>query len=587
MIEKFYIGFNLGFNSSAALLSNVRGVVAAISQERLNGVKNTKEIPFEAIIECCKIAKVKIVDGIACSHYQEFSFEEIQKYVSNKYKRIVEKHESDKNIFRLFEEILLENGICLRCSRMHRIEHHRAHANSAKAIYGESSEYVSITSDGFGDGYSSRIVYHCNGFDEILSSTKLKDSVALIYQFVTGALGFKMHQHEGKITGLAAYGNPIYRDKFEETLYGIYDSSPNEFSNGFEIDRSKLLELDAEEKKLLADTKIIDFEDFLRLKKTVFNMINQILEEDGNDLATKKNIASTIQCISEEITTKWIERVVLNKIGKNKKLKCYLAGGLFANVKINQRIKELDIFDEVLVAPPMGDEGTSIGAAYELMMFDGNFGFNLFEKNTSFVYSGSSMKSDVDCDVTPVYYDDEQLVEKIAEALKAKKIVCLCRGRMEFGPRALCHRSILYDCTDKETNSWLNEQLGRTEFMPFAPVLLEEDAQDLFYNFASDKTTKFMTMTFNCKDEFINNYPAAAHIDGTARPQVLFKDDCDEFMRNVLQKYKEKTGLKVLINTSFNLHNYPIIENSKTAYESWKKSNTDVLIINNNWFERN
>lgn len=584
MGEKFYLGFNLGFNSSAALLSNVRGVVAAISQERLNGTKNTKEIPFEAIVKCCKIAGVNRIDGIAYSHYQEFSFEEVQRYVSAKYKYAVEKHEQDKDLFLLFKEVLSDNDIHLTCSEMHRIEHHKAHANSGLAIYGEAKEYISITSDGFGDGCSSRIVYHHEESDEILSSIALKDSVALVYQFVTGALGFKMHQHEGKITGLAAYGKNVYRDKFLETLYRDWAAEPGESSNGFEVDRNKLLELDEQEKELLINTKIIDFEDFLRLKKTVFKMVEDILAERDRSFEAKKDIAATVQDLAEEIVVGWVEKIVVNKIGATKKLNCYLAGGLFANVKINQKIKEIGIFDQVLVAPPMGDEGTSIGAAYELIKND--FGrFFLFDKNTDFVYSGSEMKYD-NFNENADYYDDEQLVEKIAEALKNKKIICLCRGRMEFGPRALCHRSILYDCTDKETNSWLNNQLGRTEFMPFAPVLLEEDADDLFYNFSKDKTSKFMTMTFDCKDEFVSNYPAATHVDNTARPQVLFDDDCDEFMRNVLKKYKEKTGLKVLINTSFNLHNYPIIESAEVAYYSWKKSNTDVLIINNYWFEK-
>jgi carbamoyltransferase len=90
-----------------------------------------------------------------------------------------------------------------------------------------------------------------------------------------------------------------------------------------------------------------------------------------------------------------------------------------------------------------------------------------------------------------------------------------------------------------------------------------------------------MTMTFDCTEEFKNDYKAACHIDGTARPQILFKDDCDNFVYGLLEMYEQKTGKKALINTSFNLHNYPIIESAKVAIESWKESNTDMLIINN------
>jgi len=157
---------------------------------------------------------------------------------------------------------------------------------------------------------------------------------------------------------------------------------------------------------------------------------------------------------------------------------------------------------------------------------------------------------------------------------------------MEFGPRALCHRSILYNCDTKETNDWLNKKLSRTEFMPFAPVCMEEFADQLFEDLDGGRdSAKLMTMTFNCTEVFADAYPAACHIDNTARPQIVSKNE-DEFTWKILSQYYALTLKKALINTSFNLHNWPIIATKEVALDSWLKSDTDCLLIENVMIEK-
>ena len=236
----------------------------------------------------------------------------------------------------------------------------------------------------------------------------------------------------------------------------------------------------------------------------------------------------------------------------------------------------------------MGDEGTCVGAAMSLSLpltkpvLPQSCGTKI-----TYTYDdiNNYLKKHNVIDSYKVTEFDNS-IEEIANRLSNNKIVCLVRENMEFGPRALCHRSILYNCDTKETNDWLNKKLSRTEFMPFAPVCRKEVADDLFVNLdGGRKSAKFMTMTFDCTQEFINNYPAACHIDNTARPQIIHKED-DEYMWNILAKYEEKTGKKALINTSFNLHNWPIIENAEVAIDSWIKSDTDCLVINNVFIEK-
>ena len=575
-MEKFYLGISLGFNSSACVMSNQRGILAAISQERLNGEKNTKEVPFDAALKCLEIANVSEIETICVSHYEEISNEYLLKYS----KHPIGGYNWQEMIVSFFEK----HGISVES--ICRVDHHDAHAFSTFGFYGLPKEdSILITSDGFGDGSSGRIVDLSAGK---LSDVSLENSIALVYQFVTGALGFKEHQHEGKITGLAAFGNPIYLENFEN----MYDEV--DFGNCLSF-KSNLVSLSYEEMEKVKESKIIDFDKFLKLKKTVYALVNELIDNG----AKREDIAASVQRFSEKWTLNWIANSLKNNL--DKKYNAYLAGGLFANVKINQIIKDFGFFKNVYVCPAMGDEGTAVGAVIATMLSVNDSEFDV-ENSSKKVISGSSVDGDEDTydhicalvnqnrlqDEMRVTFNryTSQTIDFISDALAHNKIVCLMRDKMEFGPRALCHRSILYNCNSKDTNDWLNKKLGRTEFMPFAPVCVEEFADELFLNLDGGRdSAKFMTMTFDCTPEFVQNYPAACHIDNTARPQIVSYDD-DNFMWSVLMKYYSLTGRKALINTSFNLHNNPIIESEKVGFESWLTSGTDILVIGNVIVER-
>lgn len=560
------LGLSLGFNSSACIYSTERGLLAAISQERLNGQKNTKELPLEAAVKCCKIAEIDTIDRIAISHYEEITDEYFNRY-GERYNLAAMSWQNK------ILSYLISNDLHIMNNNIIRVDHHNAHGFSTFAFYNAPKfGDIIITSDGFGDGYSATIARAGVGF---VSWVKLKNSIALVYQFVTGALGYKEHQHEGKITGLAAFGEPKYINDFN-SLY-----SPSLTGNFIDFN-TKHYDLTEDEKEQVKKSAIIDFEDFLKLKKAVYGLVNDLLSKG----AEPKDIAATVQEWAEFYTIKWIKANVLTSENN-----CYLAGGLFANVKINQRIKDMGIFKNVYVCPAMGDEGTAVGAALAVANEDCKINISPNQCGTIADMSEVNHWFDIHC-LNKIAYklhrieDDSELANWIAQQLSKSRIVCLVKGKMEFGPRALCHRSILYNCDTKETNTWLNDKLGRTEFMPFAPVTREEVADDLFKNLDGGRdSAKHMTMTFDCTEEFIQNYPAACHIDNTARPQIVSKDE-DPFIWNVLECYQNITGKKALINTSFNLHNNPIIESTDVAVSSWLKSDTDVLIIGNTIIEK-
>ena len=150
---------------------------------------------------------------------------------------------------------------------------------------------------------------------------------------------------------------------------------------------------------------------------------------------------------------------------------------------------------------------------------------------------------------------------------------------MEFGPRALCHRSIIYHCKDVSINNWLNKRLKRTEFMPFAPVTIEELAPKCYQGWEKNHiASKYMTVTYNCTPEMVKDCPATVHIDNTARPQVISKND-EKLMHRILTGWYQKTGGLSLINTSFNKHEEPIVCNPYDAIDGLVDCQVDVLAI--------
>jgi carbamoyltransferase len=175
---------------------------------------------------------------------------------------------------------------------------------------------------------------------------------------------------------------------------------------------------------------------------------------------------------------------------------------------------------------------------------------------------------------------------RIAGLLAQGRVVARFTGRMEYGPRALGHRSILYQTTDATVNDWLNDKLQRTEFMPFAPATLSEHAQHYYEGLAgAEDPARFMTITFDCTRRMKRESPGVVHADGTARPQLIDAATAPDF-EQILRAYHELTGLPSLINTSFNMHEEPIVCTPDDALRSFQQGNLDYLAIGN-WLVAN
>ncbi len=420
------------------------------------------------------------------------------------------------------------------------ISHHYAHA--ASAYYGSGyTDALVVTMDGAGDGDSAHVYDVRNGTWKLLHQVPAFDSLGGYYGYVTHVCGFTAGKHEGKITGLAAHGTDAYRDVLDRFI--VYrDGTMVNVGNAF---------FTAAVKKLQA-----------------------ALPSNFN----RADLAASIQLVSEDITGSFIG----HWRGVTGARNIALAGGLFSNVKINQRVHELDGVESVYVYPAMSDEGLAAGAALALYA-DRAPGRGGGSRCCETVYLGPEFS---DAEITKAfdgegvpYRRPNEIECEIADLISQGYVVARVAGRMEYGPRALGNRSILYRPDEVAVNDWLNKRLRRTEFMPFAPSTLEEDADKSYDNLDGARdSARFMTITFQCSDEMRRLCPGVVHVDNTARPQIVRQKDNPGYYR-ILQEFKARTGLSSIVNTSFNIHEEPIVCTPGDAIRAFKIGHLDVLAM--------
>lgn len=436
-----------------------------------------------------------------------------------------------------------------------RFDHHWCHAASAYYPSGFDKALV-VSLDGMGDYYSSRILRGEQGKLHNLKSYFYEEApFALNYEIVTAMLGFNVLRHAGKITGLAAYGkdNP----DCDEALNDLYT-----------------------EMWKTGSRKSYNYDDYLRSHEDGIKRLTDMREKRFGQFS-REDIAYALQ--------KRTEHQVCDFIGKWKDAhpdlhNIALAGGIFGNVKLNQRIKEMG-FKRIFIQPAMSDAGLCFGAAL-LEAANQNGGrlepFQLKHVFLGFQFSDEECREALESQNLPFkYYNDKEICEVVARFITEKKVVAHYYGKMEFGPRALGNRSILYSASDPTVNTWLNKQLKRTEFMPFAPAVLCEYASDYFLNIqGAEHAAEFMTITFDCAKKAREDIPAAIHVDNTARPQLVHKDHNPRFY-NIISEYYKISGIPALINTSFNMHEEPIVATPYDAIRAFKQGGLDVLVLGN------
>ena len=526
------LGYQVEHDSNVALFQNEH--LFSVAEERLSRIKKDKTPPILGLnLINSKIESRVDAPIITCS------FNSIEQYEA-----IYNKPEflPKKELKKLKQNVkqLQDLGANFFAG------HHHSHACGAYFTSGLEEATVLTYDGGIScEPWLASISKGDKGKLDTVKNFSLNDgaAIAIRYQAITMLLGFKPSEEEGKVTGLSAHGQVK-----EECVSALR----------------------------IAFEKCNDDPDYY--------WFGQFGKDNSNilELFSNQDIAAAIQNITEVDTTKFIKDNIINIRETN----LVLAGGLFANVKLNKIIQELG-FKSIYIYPAMGDDGLALGAIYAYLNSKGLSKVNSIKN----VYLGNSY-SEIEIVNSLFTYQDikwERLTnveEEIAKLLAQGKVIGRFNEAMEFGPRSLGNRSILCTAENHSINEVLNTKLNRTEFMPFAPVTLKEFASEMYVNLNGiENCTKYMTICVDCTDRMKEISPAVVHIDGTARPQLI-DEETNRSYYNILREYYKITGIPNLINTSFNMHGEPIVCSPDDAIRSFINGGLDYLAIGNFLVER-
>lgn len=563
----YTLGINAAFHDSAACIIKDGILLAAAEDERFTHFKHGKrpvpfstwELPFHAIDYCLQVARINLsdVDHVA--------------YSFDPYLLIPDQFKSDHSIgipfipggtqpsewLNPWDPLFLSSilnapsqlvdgyphhlqkrfkGATTSGFKWHFVEHHVAHAASA-FLPSPFSKAAVLTLDGRGEQATTTYNIGKGNAMTRIGEVKMPHSLGLLYERLTTYLGFLHSSDEYKVMALASYGKPVFVKDFREIITvgekGQYTITDERFEERFGP---------------------------TRLRHEEFT-------------AHHFNIAHSLQFVLEETVlelTNWLYK-------ETKEENLCMAGGVALNCVLNARIRDRGPFKNIWVQPAAGDSGTALGAAEWI---DAQERQSITKDFTmDHVYWG------------PEYTDDEiekflkwakvpyrkldNVAEEGADILAQDKIIGWYQGRMEFGPRALGSRSILASPISSQMQSRLNEVKDREDFRPVAPVVLEEDAPEWF---EGAEYSPFMLFIYDVKPDKADKIPAVRHTDGTARIQTVNSTQHQQYY-NLIKAFKEKTGVPVLVNTSFNTLGKPIVSSPRDAVECFWSSPFDALII--------
>ena len=592
---KSILGISAFYHDSAASILIDGKIVAAAQEERFTRIKHDASYPHNAIEFVLKYANLKLneVDQIIFFEKPFLKFERLlETYVAfaprgfKSFCKAMPIWLKEK----LFQKKFLLNKLKNHDSRFNDQEkiffsdHHLSHAASA-FFPSPFEEAIVLTADGVGEWATTTVAVGKGNNLEIKKEIHFPHSLGLLYSAFTYYTGFKVNSGEYKLMGLAPYGEPIFTDQIyklidikEDGTFRL-DQSYFNYATGFTMTNEKFNSLFGQKERKTKSENLSQFH---------------------------MNIASSIQKVTEEIMIKLAKSIQKEYGLKN----LCLAGGVALNCVANGKILKEQIFENVWIQPAAGDAGGSLGAALALWHIEQN-NPRTANKNDSMQgsylgpeYNQKEIEEELmNAGANYKILEEDDLINKSAEDISKGKAIGWFQGRMEFGPRALGARSILGDPRSPDMQKNLNLKVKyRESFRPFAPSVLKENVSEWF-DFEYD--SPYMLMVANVKDkikitmtseqkklfgiEKLNikrsEIPAVTHVDYSARIQTVYKNTNEKYY-NLINKFKEKTGCPVVVNTSFNVRGEPIVNTPVDAFNCFMGTELDILVIGNCYLEK-
>lgn len=567
----FILGINAYHADSSAALFKDGKLVAASEEERFTRMKHWAGFPKLTIEFCLKEAGISIkdVDYITIGRdpkakiYSKFKF--LLKNPALGFSILQNRIKNRHQISTLSEEIYkidYSTNLEKINKKLNYIEHHRSHL--ASAFFASPFDEAAIISlDGSGDFTTTMLATGKGNKIDVLDSVDFPCSLGLFYTAFTQFLGFLKYGDEYKVMGLAPYGKPIYIDKLKEIIELTNDGLFNWNSKYFVITRKGGLSYNN-------NIPVVP-----RLYSDYFKKKFGKPRGEKDELSQfHMDIAASVQKFTEQvilhIASKLQERTGLKNL-------C-LAGGVAQNSVANGKILSYTKFKELYVPSAGHDAGISMGSALYLynQILDEARVLPIYNAYTGASFDSEEIKTFLNSNkISFNAFNEIELINHVTDALLGGKVVGWFQGRAEFGPRALGHRSILVDPRRSDAKDLLNRKIKRREtFRPFAPSVLEEFASEYFEGV--DKVP-FMEKVYPIKKEKQKLIPAVTHVDGTGRLQTVMKGNR---YYDLIYKFYEKTGIPILLNTSFN-ENEPIVNTLQEALDCFNRTEMDMLVLEN------
>jgi carbamoyltransferase len=544
-----------GHDSAAALVVDGR-CVAAVAEERITRRKHTGDFPTGAARACLESAGLgpheldEVVHSFDYAPYR--TAYSLDPYSRSLYDEVLSREAFGRHARTTFPD--------LDASRIRHVDHHLAHAASA-ALTSGWEKCVVVVADGMGEAHAATAYTATDGHIEPLFRIPASASIGILYSVVTLHLGFDFNADEYKIMGLAPYGDPARFTPFFDAEVLLRDGGMWDIP-ALRLNRTR------DEREFHAATRAYLAEHLVE-PRAADEPIEQVHED----------VAAALQaCLDRAIV-----HLCAAAAGRSGLSRLALAGGVALNTTANAKLQNAGLFDEIYIQPAAADDGSALGAALWRAAAVGK----VANRRLPVPFLGPAHSANAVREAVQTHQSELEATEidsfgavcaAAAELIMRGEVVAWFRSRMEFGPRALGHRSILADPSRHDMRDRVNQMIKMREaFRPFAPAVSLEQVSDWF-DVAPRTELPYMVVNVQVRDEHRSSLPAVCHVDGSARVQTVSAVDNEDF-HALLRAVGAATGREVVLNTSFNVKGQPIVNTPLEAVETFLGTGLDALFL--------